>query len=277
MEYVELMNKFLFITHITPVAKRSSLRQDLINIYYKGLLAQTYPHWKVLILGEGESRDKRFHIQDLLDGTRDEKLQRMKEIYASTEVRHLIDEADYVIKLDDDDVISPIVLEQLKDFTGDVFFDDHHCFYNLAGGQITHQKRPWIASTCVHKKEHAFASWMGEGSSADGTLLYSDHSKAWHTYYRDKKVSIASPQHPVYLRILSPTSITAGARKRAVRAIEDVDWQAYGEYLSGFGQWQTPQVHDFDDYIPLLKSAWQSFGGTPSPFIPKRRKRFIFW
>lgn len=271
------MNKFLFITHITPKAKRSGLRQDLIDIYYKGLLSQTYAHWKVLILGEGNVVDERFTVVPLIDGTKEEKFADKKIIYNSEHVVALVNEADYIVKLDDDDVISPTILDHLKNFQGDMYCDRNHCFYNLAGGQITNQKRNWMASTCVHKREHAFAPWTGEGSSVDGTVLYSEHSKAWQAYYADKKVVIADPKHPVYMRVLSPTSITAGARNKKVNKVGDVDWNGYQTYLSGFGNWQDPSICDFDEYLDSLKQAWRNFGGTIKPYFPAKRKRFLFW
>jgi len=251
------MNHFLFITHSTPLAKRTTLRNDLNKIYIKSLVSQTYKNFDVAILGDPfEVNDHRFHFFDLPDD-KTKVHQNIQDILSSSKFQELLNKANYIVKLDDDDIISPHVLEKLKEFTGDVYFDEYHTFVDLTSGIITQQKRNWIASTCVHKKEHAFSS-IADKSAIN--LLYSDHSKTWHEYYKDKIKVIAPKDHPVYLRVLSPTSITAG---RLIQNDSKFDFdsikQQYYEYLALFGNWNKCLNTDFDIYLPELKNAWENF------------------
>ncbi len=265
------MNRFLFITHITPVSKRTPLRQSLIDVYYNALLSQHYNQWKVLILGEGEIKDDRFVVVPLIDGSVDEKIDALRKIYKSPLVVDLINESDFIVKLDDDDVISPRVLQDLKDFDGDVYYDDHHTFYDLAGGRLGQQQRPWIASTCIHRRTCAFDHWEGEGAGPLKNVLYSDHSKAWHRYYQGKRKYTSKPENPVYLRVLSPTSITAGGNSKKVSSHIDIEWVRYGKYLSGFGNWDVQKMNDFQNYVEQLTRAWIQFAGeTRVAPLPKK-------
>src|SRR5882762_5095711 len=116
------MNKFLFITHLTPVAKRSAFRQTLIDVYFSSLKNQTYLDWKAIIFGEEEKVDSNFHYFILEDGPREKRFEDIKKLFAKEEIKKLLDEADYIIKLDDDDIISPVLLDQVKKFDGDLYY-----------------------------------------------------------------------------------------------------------------------------------------------------------
>ncbi len=262
------MNKFLFITHITPKAKRSAFRQALIDIYFKALNNQRYADWKVIVFGEEEKVEGKFHYFQLPDGTREERFVATKKLLSDDAVQSLFSEADYVIKLDDDDIIAPDLLERLKTFDGDLYYDQHHTFIDSSSGTITQQKRDWVASTCVHKTKHILSAWNGQGASAVGNLLYSDHSKAWHAYYGDKKIVAAEKNHPVYLRVLSPTSITSGALAGPPQSVADVSMENYYQYLRSFGNWNKADVAVFDQYIPDVAEAWKKFSGAAQKTLP---------
>ncbi|GAB4139925.1 MAG: hypothetical protein Fur0041_15100 [Bacteroidia bacterium] len=266
------MNHFLFITHMTPRLKRSVFRQHLIDLYYKALKAQQYNHWEVIILGdESANADSRFHVFPLSDTDTASKHQEIASLLNQKDFAEIIARADYVIKLDDDDLINPLLLKQLVNFKGDVFYDEYHTFVDTSSGTITCQKRPWIASTCVHKKVHAFAEWKNEGASALQILLYSDHSKAWHRYYEGKDRHSADKQHPVYLRVLSPTSITAGSGSR----FDETAREAYYRYLKSFGDWKASPTKDFDTYLIDLHTAWRIFSGSDQ--LPLKLEKKSFW
>jgi len=262
------VHRFLFITHLTPAAKRSPLRQSLFEIYLEGLKRQQYEHWKVLLLGEEEKEDGRFKYVRLGGETREEKFEELRKLYSRADVKALTDEAQYIVKLDDDDLISPGILQMLSEKDFDCYYDSWHTFYDVSSGITTQQQRPWIASTCVHKKEHALASYEGPGASPLNNLLYSDHSKAWHAYYAGKKIIAAEKTHPVYLRVLSPTSITASSTNRAPMRIEEVDLKKYYAYLRGFGYWEKSGAKGFEAYYPLLAKAWEDFANFGQRSIP---------
>ncbi|HEU4717026.1 MAG TPA: hypothetical protein VFU15_04305 [Bacteroidia bacterium] len=266
------MKKFLFVTHITPCAKRTALRRSLIDIYFRALDAQTYGNWKVAVLGEEEKTEGRFHYFFLGDLPKEEKFAEVRKIFSKPEMTALTGEADYIIKLDDDDIISPRLLQDLAEFDGDLYYDKYHTFTDVSSGMITQQRRQWIASTCVHKKEHALSAWNGPGASAVGNLLYSDHSQSWHLYYGDKKTVAADPHHPVYLRVLSPTSVSSGASAGEGNR-NDIPMNGYRDYLAKFGDWTRADVKDFDAYLPLLARAWNDFSGSPQSPLPPFAKK----
>jgi hypothetical protein len=193
-------------------------------------------------------------------------------LYTRKDVTGLISEADYIVKLDDDDIISPTLLGKASAHDFDLYYDKYHTFYDISSGIISQQKRPWVASTCIQKTEHAFAK---RNPQADfnyyaNSVLYQDHSKGWHIYYADKKKMIATPEHPVYLRILSPTSITSGAKKFPLDSIHDVDFDLYYRYLRKFGMWHSLSLADFDQFLPSLGAAWENFSGGKQHPIPKK-------
>jgi hypothetical protein len=194
----------------------------------------------------------------------------LRSIYERPDVRELIGQADYIIKLDDDDVISPVILERLKDFHGDLYYDGSHTFFDITSGTVTQQSRPWVASTCVHRKACAFDTWHGEGASELGNLLYSDHSKSWHVYYSTKNKVAADPSEPVYMRVLSPTSITGGGGMQFSASALN----RYHEYLASFGNWKKADVLAFEEYMPQLRAAWKKYSGRDWSDIPIRTSLF---
>jgi hypothetical protein len=266
------MNKFLFITHLTPKAKRSSLRESLISLWRNALEKQSYPHWKSLVIGEEEKRTgKYFELRIDPALGKSERRRPLSELYERQDVKDYVHDADYVIKIDDDDIISPLLLEKLVQFDGDLFYDDFHTFYDISSGQLTQQQRPWIASTCVHKREHAFSKLnpSAEENIFLNSVFYSDHSKIWHNYYRGKRMQKAKPQHPVYLRVLSPTSITSGTKKFPLGSVADVDFLKYYEYLRLCGDWAPADTTDFSEYMNDLAVAWESFSGAKQRALPR--------
>jgi hypothetical protein len=262
------MKKFLFLTHITPVAKRSVLRQKLIELYFRGLREQTYSGWKAVILGEEDKSEGPFEYIHLPDLPRQEKMLQVREILDSNRFQKLVEETDYIIKLDDDDLISPVLLEQISPLDFDLYYDHHHTFYDVSSGIITQQPRNWAASTCVHRKEHLLSHWDDDKSDGVGRMLYTDHSKSWLNYYQEKKVIQADSQSPVYLRVLSPTSITSGAHKKGILKFTDISMEKYIEYLKAFGAWNPATVPVFNRYTDELRASWELFSGEKQKLLP---------
>jgi hypothetical protein len=271
MEHVRLnepMKKVVFITHLSPQGIRSSLRQVLIETMEKSLHAQTYPHWRALWIGENEREDDK--IKEIAYS----KNNPLKEVYTRADVLEFINDCDYLVKLDDDDIIMPYTLERGLQHDFDVYCDNYHTFYDCSSGVLTQQKRPWIASTCIHKKEHAWAKQIGEGQADNfvNSLFYASHGRDWITFYANKKIVYAQPEFPVYVRVLSPTSITAGAKTFPVKSIADIELKQYHKYLRQFGIWSPQNITAFDQFRPLLENGWKLFS-----HLPLRPIKGIFW
>lgn len=262
------MKRFLFITHLTPVAKRSSLRQALYDLHLDALRNQTSKDWKVLQLGETDRNDGVFFEFRIEGNNREELFTSIQTVYRKKEVLALIDEADYIVKIDDDDIISPTVLSVAADLDFDCYYDSYHTFYDVTSGLMSQQHRPWFASTCIHRKECAFDSYLGDGASPLGNLLYSDHSKSWHKYYQNRRTICADSKHPVYLRVLSPTSITSSNSGRAPMTLGDISFEKYYAYLKSFGYWDSVSIQEFDDSVLRLNKVWELFSGKPQRPIP---------
>src|ERR1022692_1193725 len=99
--------EFLFVTTLTPTRLLTPLRQKLFELYKLSLLNQTYKNWKVLLIGEEESVDGNFiRIKS------NEEWKILKLQYALNYIEKLEKKPDYVLRLDDDDIISPFALEK---------------------------------------------------------------------------------------------------------------------------------------------------------------------
>jgi glycosyltransferase involved in cell wall biosynthesis len=253
------MKKVVFITHLSPKGIRSSLRQVLIDTMEKSLHAQTYTNWKALWIGEQEREENK--IKEVVCTDK----QGFTALYARQDVLDYINDCDYLVKLDDDDIIMPYTLEKGLNHEFDVYCDQYHTFYDCSSGTLTQQKRPWIASTCIHKKEHAWMNQNGVGKAENfiNSLFYGSHGRDWIAYYSDKKIVYAEPEMPVYVRVLSPTSITAGAKKFPVLTNEDIEMSAYFDYIKQFGDWHSAHIQGFDAFKSDLERGWVNFSQTP--------------
>jgi hypothetical protein len=257
--------KFLFITHLTPKAKRSALRQGLLVLMDESLKAQTYTEWKALRIGEEERMEGPIQT---IDATSAESL---RVVYERPDVKGLIDWADYLVKLDDDDIILPHTLEIASQLEFDCYADRFHTFHDLTTGRTTQQQRPWIAATCIHKKEHAITLNRGEGVADNFiiSLFYGEHGRDWIAYYAKRNIVFAHPTTPVYVRVLSPSSKSSGAVVFPAHSLGDIDLQAYATYVRGFGSWNHYPIRHIAAYIPKLKQVWCAFSQRGLERVPR--------
>jgi hypothetical protein len=187
--------KFLFITHLTPKAKRSALREGLLEVMDESLKAQTYTEWKALRIGEEERTEG--PIQTIDTASADS----LRSVYLRPDEKALIDWADYVVKLNDDDIILPHTLEIASKLEFDLYGDRFHTFHDITTDRTTQQQRPWIAATCMHKKEHAITLNRGEGVADNfiNSLFYGEHGRDWIAYYAKRNVIFAQPTTPDFV------------------------------------------------------------------------------
>ncbi|HEY1040743.1 MAG TPA: hypothetical protein VGF30_15115 [Bacteroidia bacterium] len=273
--------KFLFITPLTPKRLLTPLRTMLFEQYIESLKRQSYKNWEALLIGEEDRTDGNIRYVSIAAESKEIKL-----IFAKEYILNMAQKPDYIIRIDDDDVINPNVLKRVANMDFDCYADHYHAFYDLTNFRISLQKRDWLANTVIHKYEHAMLE-MGEDKIP---LLQCDHSKDWIRYYKDKKLVYAPENSPVYLRVLSPTTVTSGIHGLTKNTKEkydefksnvvklhsagDINFNQYHSYIRGFGKWKKQELPDFREQQRSLEQVWIKFyGKVPTePFTFKLKR-----
>ncbi|MFK8013682.1 MAG: hypothetical protein AB8B80_16705 [Marinicellaceae bacterium] len=222
-----MSNHFVFIIPLTPDSHLTELRSTLQKICLETLLKQTYQNWTALLIGRDKpsnTEDPRFvHIAE--EGLKELKLQ-----IATKYIRENALTFDYVIRLDDDDIINPSALQKYKNSQADAIVDLKHHFLDWHSQSVSSQFRPWFPNTILHKFEHAMVKYGKianrniEQINDDVVLIETNHSYM-HDYYKGKKVLFSAAQRPVYVRVLNKDSITSSVNDN------------YLDYLRTFGTW----------------------------------------
>ena len=229
-----MMNSFLFIIPVTPRALTNDIRKNLQEISVKNLLNQTYKNWKVLWISNESPNfnDSRFiHVK--FEGLKEEKLQIASRFIIQNNLK-----PDYIIRLDDDDIFNPHLLDSIKDVSFDILVDKHQVFWYYNSSYYSSRVWYWFPNTCIHKREHALQKFGKLASprikklNEQIRLIENDHSKI-HNYYKNKEVKFSSRKNPIYIRSISSTSITY-LNKIEVK-----------NYLLKFGSWRKEKYSGF--------------------------------
>ncbi len=249
------MKKFLFIIPQSPKRIITPLRQRLIDASMTSLLQQSSNNWEALLLGDEKRQEGNCHYMHVPVGTKEEKLHFVVDYLLAQ--KNL---PEFIIRFDDDDLIHPELLEMAGKLDFDCYADQWHTFYDVSSGKLSGQKRDWLANTVIHKTEHALASYgeyhyVVHSDLRRPHLLQNDHSKWWHQYYKGKKVVFADKKNPMYVRVLSPTSYTAGANG------DELNKEQYLDYLERFGDWSDTVPASFLPYTKQLQKSWQELYG----------------
>lgn len=221
------MVRFIFIIPLTPISFRNDLRNYLWTLCQRALQNQTNPNWLALVIGENHNtplNDPRF-VPIMFEGGKKEKLKKATEYIINESIK-----GDYIIRLDDDDIINPNILEEATHKKFDVLVDKYQWFWHFDSGRFSHQVWYWFPNTCIHKREHALAIWGNtsttelNSSKKKSLLIEADHDQM-HNYYKNKNILCAPRKNPIYIRTINDSSITA-------RNAED-----YKKYILRFGVW----------------------------------------
>lgn len=145
-----MSKRFLFITPLTPKRLLTPLRILLFEQFLSALHNQTYKNWEALLIGKEDKLDGNIKYVSLKAESKEIKL-----IFAKEYILNLKDKPDYIIRIDDDDLINPFILDRVSKSDFDCFADSYHSFYDLTSGMISLQKRDWFANTVIHKYQHA--------------------------------------------------------------------------------------------------------------------------
>ena len=260
------LKKFLFVIPQSPSALISPFRKSLIDISLLSLKNQTNYNWEAVFLGEESKSEGNFHYLNLGGVSKEEKLHRFVDW-----LKKQTNKPEYIIRFDDDDLISPSILEKINGLDFDCYADRWHYFFDTTSGNCSRQLRKWLPNTVIHKTEHALATYGNYHKGVFSTvrkpsLLQNDHSSFWHLYYQVRKIIYAPKNEPVYLRVLSPSSITANLSV-------SFDKKDYAKYREGFGLWDAPLPNGFEKYVSQLLFVYEKeFGHFEKYNLPLLKK-----
>ncbi|MCZ4409300.1 hypothetical protein O3Q51_10785 [Cryomorphaceae bacterium 1068] len=258
------MLDYLFLIPTSPDLAEASLRKDLQKLCFQQV-AQLESSFVVWLLGDAEITHPHFKTIVCEGTTKEEKL---KE--AGDQLAKLPQLAKYLVRLDDDDLINPMVFDELANRDFDIAYDRKHFFYDLATDLASRQKRDWIPNTAIMNFEKAMtkvddprplSADTERSRSVENYLFACDHSRAWRIFFSGR--NIVHPKESVYVRILNPESITATASGKFSE-------NNYFRYLQGFGAWRAALPEALLPVKTDLMKIRQKHFGDPLNFKPKR-------
>jgi hypothetical protein len=243
---------YLFLIPLNPESASNDMRRALRKICLEQVSAIKASK-KVWLLGTDNSLHPDFEAIKTAGRSKEDKL-----FEAGFLLEREKDTARYLVRLDDDDLVNPAVFDaaaKLPDF--DCFYDHTHWFYDMSSGRCSTQQRPWIPNTAIHRMEHAMMKVPALGGSTlagdDNFLFACDHSRAWHAYYTGMNLVKADQNNPLYLRVLSPRSRSAGG--------SDEFQETFPYYLQRFGTWKSHFPFQQEKLHPMLKQIWEGNEG----------------
>ncbi len=228
------MNSYITVTTYAPESmKPGTLRNAVFDAFYSNLKAIRYPKIKCLLVGsEPPKQEGNIYWIKSTGLTKGEKLIDAKNYLLEHDLK-----SDYITRLDDDDFICSDALHDFAHATGDVLCDKMHAFMDLTTGKFSSQTRPWIANTALHRFDHAFQ--VTPLSDESGLMFNCNHADCWLPYYQDKHIEYAAQEHPLYVRLLSPTSITSSGSASITSNQVNFDQGAYKKYVRTFGKFSS--------------------------------------
>ena len=232
-----MSNSFLFIIPLTPSSHLTNIREELQENCLKALKNQKYKNWKALLIGKDfpcKVKDDRFIHLPIED---------IKEIKVQHATKYLKDNQlkfDYIIRLDDDDLISDSILSLHQNTKADIIVDIEHWYIDWTSKRVSKDFKPWFPNTCIHKSENALTtsgdlaqSYMRKVNT-HVSLIENNHSN-FHNFYKGKKIIFTPSNAPIYLRVLNPDSITSNSDNN------------YTEYLKNYGNWNSKTPNGFSN------------------------------
>lgn len=231
-------NSFLFIVPLTPSHLLNEDRADLQNLCFNTLLSQTYKKWKVIALGDECPKlivgNENFVFLNH-NATKEEKLQYATEYILKNNLNF-----DYLIRLDDDDLFNPNILETLKDKVFNIYVDLFHSFWRPKNNKISQQVNFWFPNSFIIKSSLAFTQFGNfppgkhKNIKKECLLIENEHQEICRFFQLNKmKVTFANKKRPVYIRAVSNNSITSNS---------SIDKDSY---YKSFGNWTKNRLIDF--------------------------------
>lgn len=234
-----LQFKFLFLVALTPKTLINPLRQRLQELSLSSLRDQENDNYAAIILGDEEKIDGNLIFVKAPNGTKGERLKFAMKYLVKENIDY-----QYLCRFDDDDILNPSIFNFLSGAKAAVIADKYHSFFDLYTQKCLQTKRDWMANTVFLRKDCA-THLMPDGR----TLIEQDHAEEWMKFFKGKEIYFVPKKHPIYLRVLSPTSETA-----------NIDADNYQNYLESFGNWRNAKaIDDFKHQIKELQQISSSF------------------
>jgi hypothetical protein len=240
-----MLNSFLFIIPLTPDNYLTEDRRALRKLCLSTLLSQHYVNWMAILVGTSNVTE--FQSEKLLqidfEGPKEEKLQIATDYIIKNSF-----EGDYIIRLDDDDIFNPNLLNLLGNLDFDLYVDKYHRYWNITNGKVSKMIRYWYPNTCILKRKHALTTFghFPPGNYKkfkDSPLLIENEHNDFHLYFNQShNIVFAKTDDPVYIRTLNPHSITS------------LQGGTYEDYLETFGFWENLSLKSYT----FLKHAYKS-------------------
>lgn len=220
------MKKFVFITTRNQHQYDHPLRSRLWTICLNTLQQQQSDNWEALVVGLDEKQEGNITYLKATGDTKKPKIKQALEYIAAQETP-----PEYLIRLDDDDLISATMLKELDGLKSDAFTDKYHLLYDITTGKSLQNDHTWFPNTCILGYQHAIQPFGPEQMP----LFMYDHDKAWHQYFEGKNVGYAAKNNPVYLRIISPSTVSiSGTWDKS----KDYDQENFDRYVQSLRKWR---------------------------------------
>lgn len=255
----------LFLIPLTPHEMLDPTRKALRDLCVGQILGlnSTYRVW---LLGEENKEVWPEHFQTIITSgkTKEDKLFEAGQLLEKgTE-----DSFQNIVRLDDDDLINPVVFDKCAQGNFDCCVDSEHWFYDLSSGLLSAQKRDWFPNTMIHSFSNAMTKVEAIGGSdkagKENYLFACDHSLAWKSFYKNRNINWIASGNPLYIRVLNPGSITASAKD--AKGGDD-----YLTYLSTFGDWKARFPLENKILEKDLKEIWiATYGKLKTYTFPKK-------
>lgn len=214
------MKRYCYIIPKTPAEFQSPIRKSLFEITVQSLLKQTSKDWFAIIVDDTNKIEGSFHYIMTEKNSKSEKL-----LTALKYIETLKTKPQYLIRLDDDDVVSPSLLEKFKNTDFDCYADKTKWFYDIVAKRFYINRRPWLANTIIQKYDLALTVQQENNLP----LFACNHYSFFYKFYTNTKIRYSFILSPFYVRILSPTCFTLKLEFGAEQSAMDMD--AYDKML----------------------------------------------
>lgn len=221
---------FIIVTTYGPhLGDEKDIRHKLHQHFMEAINDVAYSNFQVYLFGHlPSSKQDIINFVKANGNTKEQKLQFAKNFLLESGLK-----SDYILRLDDDDILNPHAFSHVNISRPDVYADLYHSFINIDSGLIAQQKRPWFPNTTIIKWDLAFSKLF-----LNNAMLFNFQHNLWSRFLKEANASIeyADKLNPLYLRVLSSSSITS---------LETQSKSDYGQYLAQFGAFKELELLDF--------------------------------